>query len=289
MGMRKIISIFLFVSSIVICVGCASNNSLADNNVEKSKSSSITCYNSCTIANDAKQETIAIQVIQNNEEITSQSFETTQQTNETQCATETAKAKETNEAQYVTETAEAKKTNEVQYTTETAEVKETNEEQYATEIVTEEQEIIETQSITEVEEIKDIRDGLIIKNDVIDIFYGPADQKNVDENDVVQNTTYWTNSRSIFLFGHNTGSFCWLKYVEVGETISLINDGVKKTYIVTRSEKGVLTEDGTDISISSDGALFVHDDFGYEDIRLVTCLDAFSSKNRWIVIAQLIE
>ena len=288
MVMRKIISIFLFVSSIVICAGCASNNSLADKNVEKSESST-TYYNSCTIANDKKQETTAIQVIQNNEEFTSQSFETTQQTNETQCTTETAKAKETNEAQHVTETAEAKKTNEVQYTTETAEVKETNEEQYTTEIVTEEQEIIETQSITEVEEIKDIRDGLIIKNDVIDIFYGPADQKNVDEHDVVQDTTYWTNSRSIFLFGHNTGSFCWLKYVEVGETISLINDGVKKTYIVTRSEKGVLTEDGTDISISSDGALFVHDDFGYEDIRLVTCLDAFSSKNRWIVIAQLIE
>ena len=286
---RKIISILLFVSIIVICVGCASNNSLADNNVEKSESSSTTYYNSCTISNDESKQTTAIQLVQNNEEFTSQSFETTQQTNETQCTTETAKAKETNEAQHVTETAEAKKTDEVQYTTETAEVKETNEEQYATEIVTEEQEIIETQSITEVEEIKDIRDGLIIKNDVIDIFYGPADQKNVDEHDVVQDTTYWTNSRSIFLFGHNTGSFCWLKYVEVGDTIALINDGVKKTYIVTRSEKGVLTEDGTDISISSDGALFVHDDFGYEDIRLVTCLDAFSSKNRWIVIAQLIE
>ena len=125
--------------------------------------------------------------------------------------------------------------------------------------------------------------------DVIDIFYGPANQENVDEHDVVQDTAYWTNNRSIFLFGHNTGSFECLKYIEVGETISLINEGVEKQYIVTRSEEGVLTEDGTDITLNSDGTLFVYSDFGSEDIRLSTCLGGFLTKERWIVIAKLTE
>lgn len=49
----------------------------------------------------------------------------------------------------------------------------------------------------------DIRDALIIGDDVMEIFYGPATQENVDEHDVVQDTSIWSNERSTFFFGHN--------------------------------------------------------------------------------------
>ena len=292
---KKLFFFILFVS--VICM-CACNDTI-NNNAEPQENSGMTSYNSCS-TND--EITVLQTSCKTNATIC---VKTTTQTTSVYSTTtnsqETKELQKTNEIRKTPNTKEEEKTIEVQQTEtsitneqEETKAKESITQQITgtsttTKITTEAQTTTIVQVTTKPQETKDIKDAIIIKDFVIDIFYGPADQKNVDEHDVVQDTTYWTNSRSIFLFGHNTGSFCWLKYVEVGDTIALINDGVKKTYIVTRSEKGVLTEDGTDISISSDGALFVHDDFGYEDIRLVTCLDAFSSKNRWIVIAQLIE
>ena len=66
---------------------------------------------------------------------------------------------------------------------------------------------------------------------------------------MVQDTEYWSNSTSKFLFGHSYGSLSCLSSVKVGETITLINDG----------------------------------------IRLCTCLGGFSKSLRWIVIGQLTE
>ena len=251
MCIRKIISISLFVCVIYICAVYASKSSHASSDyVEKEKNIST--------MNDETQV-----------------FQTSLEAVKTVCKQTT-----TRKSSFLTTKSQPTQTNE------TTVQEETKVEETLTQETTVIQDTTETQKT---QEARDVQDAIIIKDNVIDIFYGPANQENVDEHDVVQDTAYWTNNRSIFLFGHNTGSFECLKYIEVGETISLINEGVEKQYIVTRSEEGVLTEDGTDITLNSDGTLFVYSDFGSEDIRLSTCLGGFLTKERWIVIAKLTE
>lgn len=133
----------------------------------------------------------------------------------------------------------------------------------------------------------EIRDAIVIQNNVISIFYGEASQENVDEHDVVQDTNYFSDYSSTFLFGHNYGSFSCLKFVNVGDVIILLNDGVEKKFVVTRSEKAVVS--GYDIQSCSDGIRMVYNDFEYENIRLFTCLDESPDMYRWVVIGKKIE
>ena len=135
----------------------------------------------------------------------------------------------------------------------------------------------------------EIRDAIVIQNNAINIFYGEASQENVDQHDVVQDTKYFSDYSSTFLFGHNYGSFSCLKSVNVGDLIILVNDGVERKFVVTRSEKAVVSNNGYDIQSCSDGVRMVYNDFEYVNIRLFTCLDESPDMYRWVVIGQRIE
>ena len=135
----------------------------------------------------------------------------------------------------------------------------------------------------------EIRDAIVIQNNAINIFYGEASQENVDQHDVVQDTKYFSDYSSTFLFGHNYGSFSCLKSVNVGDLIILVNDGVERRFVVTRSEKAVVSNNGYDIQSCSDGVRMVYNDFEYVNIRLFTCLDESPDMYRWVVIGQRIE
>ncbi len=135
----------------------------------------------------------------------------------------------------------------------------------------------------------EIKDAIIINGNVMDIFYGVASQENVDEHDIVQDTGYFTDYSSTFLFGHNYGSFSCLESVNIGDLIILVNNGVEKKYVVTRSEKAIVSNNGFDIQSCSDGMRMVYNDFEYENIRLFTCLEESPDTYRWVVIGQSIE
>ena len=158
----------------------------------------------------------------------------------------------------------------------------------STEVIQEEQQTDVNDSETETmgEEIKD---AIIIGEKVIDIFYGAASQENVDEHDVVQDTEYFSDYSSTFLFGHCYGSFSCLKSINVGDIIVLVNDGVERRFVVTRSEIAEVINDGYDFQSCSDGMRLVYNDFEYKNIRLVTCLEESPNLYRWVVIGQLIE
>ena len=150
-------------------------------------------------------------------------------------------------------------------------------------------EIIESTEPIPIESNEELTDSIIIKDKAIEIVYGPATQKFVDENDVVQDTAFWSNSKSKFLFGHNYYSFGCLTSVKVGEVITLINDGIKCDYIVIRSEMGKVTKDNMDIKSSEDDTMLVSYDFEKENIRLISCIGGLSTTYRWVVIAEKIE
>ncbi len=134
-----------------------------------------------------------------------------------------------------------------------------------------------------------VNDYLEINDQKIKIVYGAANQENIDNNDVVQDTEYWSSAQNIYLFGHVYRSFSCLSHVRQGEIITLVNNGVESKYEVIRSEQGILTEDGFDIKSTQDGCYFIFGDFGCETIRLITCDSAFSRTRRWVVIGQKIS
>lgn len=133
-------------------------------------------------------------------------------------------------------------------------------------------------------------DCLIIGERVIELAYGPATQEMVDNNDVVQDTELWSDERNKYFFGHNIFSFSCLFGVELGDIITLVNDGVETKYQVFRCETGTLTEDRCNIESNVDGTYLIKTDFGCETIRMITCDSVFSPANyRLVVIGERIE
>lgn len=131
-----------------------------------------------------------------------------------------------------------------------------------------------------------VTDAIVINDKVIEIVYGPANQENIDKYDVVQDTEYWSTEKSKFLFGHNFRSFSCLSKINVGDTLTLINNGCACEYVVTRSEKGELTNGGIDIRSCVDDTMLITTDFEHDNIRLITCLNVFSPTYRWVIIAE---
>lgn len=147
-------------------------------------------------------------------------------------------------------------------------------------------EVDETTETTYVNPTEQIQDEIIIGDRTIEIVYGPANQENIDKYDVVQDTEYWSNDSSKYFYGHNYRSFSCLKKINVGETITLINDGCAIEYVVTRSEKGIITNNNTDIKSCVDDTMLITTRFEHDNIRLITCVDVFSPTYRWVVIAE---
>ncbi|MBR2745008.1 MAG: hypothetical protein IKE01_06940 [Clostridia bacterium] len=134
-----------------------------------------------------------------------------------------------------------------------------------------------------------VMDAIVINDKVIEIEHGPANQENIDKYDVVQDTEYWSTEKSKFLFGHNFRSFSCLSKINVGDTITLINNGCACEYVVTRSEKGELANEGMDIRSCVDDTMLITADFERDNIRLITCFNYFSPTYRWVVIAEKTE
>lgn len=302
MRIRKVILISLLMSIGLICTGCVFDFLFISSNTEGKKENQSFFYD-----NDIEQSETTTETINTTDESTKTTDKAmrTQFIRSTETSTTTTTTTNTTETtQFTTSYIPIKKTEEVdkQISVETecnldneeTVIEVTNEENnYETIEFNEEQQdnqdLQQTEFIPE-NQYEDVKDAVIIKDKVITIFYGPADQELVDEHDVVQDTEYWSNSTSKFLFGHSYGSLSCLSSVKVGETITLINDGIEKRYVVTISEKGEVTEDGFDIRSCSSDTMFISSDFGYdEDIRLCTCLGGFSKSLRWIVIGQLTE
>ena len=138
--------------------------------------------------------------------------------------------------------------------------------------------------------ISKLQDCLVIGKRVIPITYGPATQEMVDDSEVVQDTEFWSDEKNIYFFGHNTRSFSCLSHVEIGDIITVINNGNETKYKVFRCENGTLTEDGMNIKSNADGTYLIFKDFGCETIRLITCRSIFcSTANRLVVIGERIE
>lgn len=131
-----------------------------------------------------------------------------------------------------------------------------------------------------------MQDCVILNDQVIQIVYAPANQSNVDKYDVVQDTEYWTTEKDKYLYGHDYRSFFWLKYVEVGDTVTLINGGVKNEYTVIRSEIGKLTEDMCDVRSTNDDTSLILGDFNCETLRMMTCVSGISTSYRLVVICE---
>ena len=130
------------------------------------------------------------------------------------------------------------------------------------------------------------QNSLIIGDVVIPLYIGEATQYNVDIYDVVQDNLLFSSAYSIVCFGHSSRSLKILSYVEKGEKIFLINNGIVKEYEVFISEDCKVTDDKKDI-INDNGESLLYDSFGYSStLRLVTCyLNEFQENGRWVVIA----
>lgn len=132
-------------------------------------------------------------------------------------------------------------------------------------------------------------DCMVIDWQEIPIVRLPATQKNVNRNDVVLDTGRWSTERDLFFFGHNTGSFAFLHFVNVGDIIKFYDGSEEELYVVERSELAEVTEDELYIISNSNGTELVYTDFGYETIRLITCVGSTqTTKKRWVVIARKI-
>ena len=135
-----------------------------------------------------------------------------------------------------------------------------------------------------------LEDCLIIKNNIIQITYGPANQEMVDENDVVQDTEYWSDERNKYFFGHNVRSFSCLFEIEIGDIITVINNGIETKYKVFKCEQGILTDDGFNIKSNVDDTNLVFTDYGCDTIRLITCCPVVYPRDyRFVVIGEKIE
>ena len=139
------------------------------------------------------------------------------------------------------------------------------------------------------ESIEKTNDCIVIKDTVIPIAYGPATQEMVDENDVVQDTELLSDSRNKYFFGHYTRSFSCLHNVEIGDIITVINNGIKTNYRVFRNERGKLTEDGCNIKSLKDDTYLILTDYECETIRLITCYSLNPGRYRIVVIGEKIE
>ena len=223
MCIRKVILISLLMSIGLICTGCVFDFLFISSNTEGKKENQSFFYDNdieqSETTTETTQFTTAYIPIKKTEEVDKQISV------ETECNLD-------NEETVIEVTNEENNYETIEF----------NEEQQ------DNQDLQQTEFIPE-NQYEDVKDAVIIKDKVITIFYGPADQELVDEHDVVQDTEYWSNSTSKFLFGHSYGSLSCLSSVKVGETTTLINDG----------------------------------------IRLCTCLGGFSKSLRWIVIGQLTE
>ena len=153
--------------------------------------------------------------------------------------------------------------------------------------------IEETTNITEVtEELYvepeiEIYDGLIIGDHVIDVVRAKADQQNVDAYDVVQDNDFLSGVNKTYLFGHNNRSFRILDTVNVGDRITLVNEGNYRDYVVQRSELGTIDDLNEDIILFSDNSIIVKREYDVDTIILITCATGYARNYRWVVIATI--
>lgn len=155
------------------------------------------------------------------------------------------------------------------------------------ETITTQVEPIQTEEPTENEAVLEkMPDCIIWKDEVIEVTRAPGNQENVDQYDVVQDNKLISTSKDIYMFGHVYYSFFYLSYVEVGDKIILVNDGVKTDYTVIRNEIGLLTENLTDVISLEDDFSLIKGDFNCETLRMMTCVSGLSTEYRRIVICR---
>lgn len=144
-----------------------------------------------------------------------------------------------------------------------------------------------TQTEKKPEDIKNTQDDvLIMQRNEYPIFYGPATQKNVDRHDVVLDTLLFSKKNATYLFGHDTGAFWLLKYINVGETITIRSTDSEKKYKVVMNKIGNMTRDEKDI-VFEDGTCIINTEYDQETIILVTCVGGMRTSLRRVVFATI--
>lgn len=141
------------------------------------------------------------------------------------------------------------------------------------------------QSTTEV--VQNTENGVIIQGECIPLVRLPATQKNVDAYDVVQDTELFVRENETILFGHDFHSFFILKYVQVGEIITLINDGQQVNYKVTSNKIGTLNDSNNDIILLDTNEPVIDRSYDEPTLILITCAQGINKVNRRVVVAKI--
>lgn len=203
--------------------------------------------------------------------------ESTESTDEVESTTTVEK---TTEEQSETQTIETQE-DETQTTTTTNTTVET------TVCVQETEETVSTQTEKRPEPVEEVKEGvIIIQGQEFSVYYGPATQKNVDKHDVVLDTELFSKGNASYLFGHNTGAFWWLKYVTVGETITIKQQDSEQKYKVTTNQIGNMTRDEKEI-VFEDGTCVIDKAYDQQSIILITCVGGMKNSLRRVVIATI--